>query len=65
MGIVESTKRYLEAFDGNAMWESIKPLFDDVMHPDLKVVTADGLLTRDDWEQAVRGMLARRRFRSQ
>ena len=59
MGIVESTKSYLEAFDGNATWDSIQPLFDEVMHPELKVVTADGILTRDEWEQAVRGMLAR------
>ena len=59
MGIVESTKSYLEAFDGNATWDSIKPLFDEVMHPALQVVTAEGILTRGEWEQAVRGMLAR------
>ena len=50
MGIVERTKSYLQAFNGDASWDSVKPLFDKLLPPDLKVVTADGVLTRDEWE---------------
>ena len=58
MEVTERFKAYFEAFDGNATWDSMKPLFDELMHRDLKIVTADGVLTKDQWEQAVKGLLA-------
>ena len=58
MEFTERLKAYFEALDENATWDSVKPLFDDMMHQDLKVVTADGVLTKNQWEQAVKGLVA-------
>ena len=47
MAAIEKFRSYLEAFEGNTTWDSLKLLFEEIMHPDLTVVTADGTLTRD------------------
>ena len=59
MAAIEKFRSYLEAFDGNTTWDSLRLLFEEIMHPDLTVVTADGTLTRDEWEQAIKGLLSK------
>ena len=56
---MEKFERYLAAIDGTARWDDVEGLFEDLFHPDLVVVTADGEMNRDQWAEMTRGLLAR------
>ena len=47
---MEKFEKYLGAFDGSRGWDEIEPLFDDLFHPDVVVVTADGELGKEEWK---------------
>jgi hypothetical protein len=49
---------YFAGFTGDADWEALQPVFDAAFHPELVVVTGDGERTRDQWVEAVKGLLA-------
>ncbi len=51
--------RYFDAMDGSHGWEDIAPLYDEVMHDDVVIVTADGDRTKEQWAETVRGLLAK------
>ena len=55
---MDKLRTYFDAMNGTSDWSSVKPLFDDLFHDDLVVVTANGELDRDAWGNAVQGMLA-------
>ena len=56
---MEKFEKYLAAFDGAADWSQIEPLFDDLFHPDLLVLTADGEMDRTQWAEMAKGLADR------
>lgn len=56
---MEKFKRYLDAYDGSAGWDEIRPLFDDLFHDDLVVVTADREMNKEQWAEMAQGLVAR------
>lgn len=56
---MQKFENYLAAFDGSAVWDEVFPLFDDLFHPDLTVVTADGQMNKDEWGEIAKGLTDR------
>ena len=56
---MEKFGRYFEAFSAADDWSDVQPAFNDVFHPDLRVVTPDGELDKGQWEETVRGLVAK------
>jgi len=56
---MEKFKKYLDAYDGSAGWDDIGPLFDDLFHDDLVVVTADSEMNKEQWAEMAQGLVAR------
>jgi hypothetical protein len=56
---MEKFRRYIEAFDGATEWSEVQPLFNDVFHPDCRVVTEEGELDKGQWEEMAKGLLAK------
>ena len=54
---MEKLRQYFEAF-GSADWNTVGPLFEDVFHDDLVIVTADGELGKDEWRTDVQRAVA-------
>ena len=55
---MEKLRRYLEAFDGSAGWDTVGPLFEDLLHDDLAYVTPNGELSKDQFRPVVQNALA-------
>ena len=56
---MEKFRRYFEAFSAATEWSEVQPAFNDVFHPDLRVVTPEGKLNKGQWEETVKGLLAK------
>jgi len=57
---MEKFEKYLAAFDGTNEWAAIWPLFDDLFHSELVVVTADGEMDKEQWASMAKGLAERR-----
>ena len=56
---MEKIREYLKAFNRSATWDLVEPIFNELMHQDLQVVTADGVLNKAEWGQVIQGLLVR------
>ena len=52
-------EKSLAAIDGTKEWSDIRPLFDDVFHPDCVFVTADGDFSKEQWAEMAKGLVAK------
>ncbi len=57
---MERFKRYLAAVDGSSDWDTVQPLFDDAFDADCIFVTADGEMTKSQWAEMAKGLVAKR-----
>ena len=56
---MESFAKYLAEFDGSAEWSKVRPLFEEVFHPDCVFLTADGELNTEQWAEMAKGLTER------
>ena len=56
---MEKFERYLAAIDGSTEWSTVQPLFEDAFHADCVFVTADGELSKDQWGEMAKGLVAK------
>lgn len=54
---IQALQAYLEAINGHTTWSELEPLFDQAIHKDIVLVSAQGDLNFEQWKQAVRGLL--------
>jgi hypothetical protein len=55
---MDKFERYLAAYDGSTDWSTVEPLFDDAFDDDCVFVTAEGELSKDQWAEMAKGLLA-------
>ncbi|MFQ5930643.1 MAG: hypothetical protein ACE5MK_13195 [Acidobacteriota bacterium] len=54
---MEKFAKYLANIDGTRNWTQIRPLFDDLFHPDCVIVTPEGEFNKEQWAQMAKGLV--------